>query len=128
MQIPAGARGLKGDWEWLEFAANLPSNPQFVINQSASGLVFGGPCILTGASFSHSGTAAGTIQLLDGLDATGGAVNAFSIAAGSNGQASLPSKGVLMELGVYLKLTTAIVTGSVYVVPLWHYRGTPPGE
>lgn len=120
--------GLKGSWEWLEFAAQLPANPQFITGQSDSGLVYGGRCILTGASMINQATTAGSFNLLDGLDATGGVVVATALAASGVGGPNLPAQGILCELGVYLQITTATLKGSIWVIPLWHDQFTSPGD
>lgn len=121
-------RGLKGSWEWLHFAAQLPSSPQFVNSQSASGLVYSGRCILTGATFLNSGTAPGQAILHDGLDLSGGVVSVTPIAANAAGNPVLPAQGILCEIGVFLEVVTATLKGGVFVIPLWHYDFTEPGD
>lgn len=120
--------GLKGSWEWLRFAAQLPSSPQFVSGQAANTLIYSGRCILTGATFLNSGTAPGQAILHDGQDVSGGVVSVTPIAASAAGNPVLPSMGVLCELGVFLEVTTATLKGSVFVIPLWHYEYTEPGD
>lgn len=124
----ARPRGLKGSWEWLAFAAQLPANPIPLTSLSASTLIYSGRCILMGASVQNNGAGAGGINLLDGLDATGAAVVIQPLAAQAAAVIDLPGNGVLCELGVFAQITTATIRGSVWVVPLWHYPNTGPGS
>lgn len=120
--------GLKGSWGWLNWAAQLPSNPQPLANAAASVLVYSGRCILTGISVQNNGTAAGGINILDGQDATGTAVIIQPLAAQAAAQVNLPGQGVLCEVGVYAQITTATIRGAVYIIPLWHDDFTTPGD
>lgn len=117
----------KGSWEWLEFAAQLPAQPFVFGPTAANALVYSGRCILLGGSYLNSATAAGTVQLLDGQDATGGLVVATAVAASSPATPNLPGQGILCEIGVFLLPGGTTIKGSVYVIPLAHYDFTPPG-
>ena len=119
--------GLKGSWEWLEFAAQLPAKPMPLVSATANTLVYSGRCILAGASVFNNGTAAGGINLLDGLDGKGAIVTLIPLAANSGQTLELAPQGVLMEIGVFATISTATITGSIYIIPLWHERLTPPG-
>lgn len=120
--------GLEGSWDWLEFAAGLPSKPQNVAATAANFLVASGRHILTGLSLLNAATTAGTIKVHDGTDTTGMIIYANTIAASGILNASLPVRGLLCEIGVYVEVVTATVNGAVYLTPLWHYRNTAPGE
>ena len=120
--------GLKGSWEWLEFAAQLPAKPVPLVSLAASGALYSGRCILAGASVTNTATTAGQLNLLDGTDSKGQIVSVLPLAAGAAAYPVFGPAGVLMELGVFATVTTATITGSVYVIPLWHEWLTPPGE
>jgi hypothetical protein len=119
---------LESSWEWLEFAAQLPSKPVPVAGQTASFLAFPGRAILTGGFLQNTGGGNGSVLIRDGMDATGAVMAGASLAAGSLNSVNLPVKGILIEIGVYVTVTTATLTGALYVVPLWHYGLTAPGE
>lgn len=120
--------GLKGSWEWLEYASQLPAKAVPLVGQAAGTLIFGGRCILAGASVFNNATTSGGINLLDGTDSKGQIVALLPLAANSGFTADIAPNGVLMEIGVFVTVSTANITGSIYVVPLWHQRMTPPGE
>lgn len=119
--------GLKGSWDWLEFAAQLPANPQAVTTQSANGLIYSGRCVLTGAFLNNTATTAGSVQLLDGQDAKGLLVAGAQLPAATITPITAPAQGILCENGVFMVLATAIVSGSVLIIPLWHDEYTAPG-
>jgi hypothetical protein len=64
----------------------------------------------------------------DGLDNTGKFIAALAIPASSTGLLSLPSKGILLEIGLFVAFTAITGAGAAFIVPLWHYPATPPGE
>lgn len=120
--------GLKGSWEWLEFAAQLPANPQMITGQAGNKLIYSGRCILTGACVNNTATTAGTVQLLDGQDATGGLVAGGNVAASGITNVPVNGQGILCEVGVFLVVATATLTGSILIIPLWHDEYTAPGD
>lgn len=120
--------GLKGSWEWLEFATQLPGKPVPVPAGLGTALVFPGRCIYLGVNLINSATAAGRVVAYDGQDATGPVIDVAAIPASGIVSAGTTASGVLCETGVTLAVTTAVVTGSVIVIPLWHHKMTPPGE
>lgn len=119
--------GLKGSWAWLQFAAQLPSNPQPLKNITAGSLVYSGRCILTGAIFNNTATAAGAVQLLDGVDATGALIAGAQLPASTLTPLSTVGQGILCEIGVFLVPTGTIAAATVLVIPLWHDEFTSPG-
>lgn len=118
---------LEGSWEWLEYAAGLPSKPINVAGTSANFLVASGRHILTGLSLINAATTAGTVKVHDGTDTTGMIVYANSVAGSGILNASLPVRGLLCEIGVFIEVVTATLNGAVYLTPLWHNRRTAPG-
>lgn len=126
---PAGPpSGLKGSWEWLALAGELPARAIPLIGSSGTIKAFPGRCIYLGIVAVNSATAAGSIVIYDGQDATGAPIGATSIAASGVANSNAQGKGVLCEIGVAIVVTGAVITGSVLVIPLWHYDFTPPGE
>lgn len=119
---------LEGSWEWLEFAARLPSRPQPIKAQSASTLALSGRCIVTGLSFLNLATTAGMVDLYDGQDANGTLAWRTPAAASAITVSPIPPNGIFCEIGAFLNLTTVTITGAILIIPLWHYRWTPPGE
>lgn len=119
---------LEGSWEWLEFAAQLPSKAVPFNSQSGNFAPIGGRLIVTGLSWNNAATTAGTIAICDGVDAAGASIWQAPAAASSIGSAQIPPNGVLCEIGVFLKVTAATISGALLVIPLWHYDWTPPGE
>lgn len=119
---------LEGSWDWLEWAAGLPSKPVPVPLGSAAITVFSGRCILTGLTVTNSAASGGTLIVHDGLDTNGNPAVRLGIGANSTGGYNAPVRGILMELGVTVNPNTLTLQGSVYVVPLWHYGETAPGE
>lgn len=118
---------LEGSWDWLEYAAGLPSKPINVAATSANFLVASGRAILTGLSLINAATTAGTVKVYDGTDTSGMIVYANSIAGSGILNASLPVRGLLCEIGVFVQVTAATLNGAVYITPLWHNRETAPG-
>lgn len=122
------AAGLAGSWEWLHFAARLPAQPVPFTNVAAGQVLYPGRCIFLGATFNNAGTAAGRLDILDGLDGNGGIAWRFPAAASALGGGAVPSNGILMEVGVFLNPSGVTLTGAGLVIPLWHDRRTPPGD
>lgn len=124
----AAGRGLKSSWPWLEFAAGLPAKAVPFPVKSAGFQAFGGRCIYLGITGANAATVAGSIILYDGQDATGAQVGNYAAAASSPVSQLGPSNGVMCEIGLWVVPTGITLTGSVLVIPLWHYSFTPPGE
>lgn len=119
---------LKGSWEWLRFAAQLPSRAIPFTNQAAPFLGFGGRCIVTGLSWNNTATTAGRVDILDGVDGNGGIAWRAPAVATALGSAAIPPNGIMLEIGCWLNLNSVTLTGALLVIPLWHYDWTPPGE
>lgn len=120
--------GLKGSWEWLQFAAQLPAKPIPLLASSGTVVAYSGRCIYLGINLINSATTAGRAVVYDGLDTTGPVLDLGAVAASGILSANTAAAGVFCEMGVTVALTSIVVTGSVLVVPLWHYFHTPPGE
>lgn len=121
-------RGLKGSLEWLAFVANLPARIEPINVPLGGGLVVPGRGILTGVNLINSATAASTVTLIDGQDSKGLNIAQYTVAGSGNLSPNFPVKGVLVEIGVFLSYSGGLISGSVYVVPLWRYPFTAPGE
>jgi hypothetical protein len=123
-------RGIKtlGDWDWLEFAAGLPSSGNQFIAQTASQKLMTGRYIVTGICGTNAATTAGTVTLYDGQDASGEIIATKNVAASSDFILAIPSRGVMTEIGVFLGIVTANITGTVWAIPLTRYNLTPPGQ
>lgn len=115
-------------FEWLALAASLPADPIPVPAGGGSGLVISGRVIITGLSITSSAGVAGTVNVLDGADAKGSLIDPIQIAANGAVARAYSGRGVLCEQGVYLVVAGAVLAGSVYVIHLWRYPRTPPGE
>lgn len=121
-------RGLKGSWEWLQFAAQLPAKPVPLLVSSGTVVAYSGRCIYLGTNLINSATTAGRVVVYDGLDTSGPIIDLAAVAASGIASVNTAAAGILCELGVTVSLTSIVVTGSVLVVPLWHYLDSPPGE
>lgn len=119
---------LEGSWEWLNFAADLPSRPFKASQAGASSLIGSGRYVFRGITGTNASTAAGTLQVLDGQDASGVLVQYIAVAASSALSSPYLGTGVLLENGCYIVNSGITTTATVWLVPLWHYPFTPPGE
>ena len=126
--MAAPPTGLKGSFEWLALAATLPADPVPLPAGGGSGLVEPGRHILAGLAVVNTATTAGTVQILDGQDSKGQSVAAWSIPASGGLNPTLPTGGILLEVGCYIVVTSAILIGGVHLIHLWRYPFTPPGE
>jgi hypothetical protein len=117
----------KSDWEWLSFAASLPATPFGFAGISASRQLLTGRYIVTGASVYNTATTAGTLALYDGLDTTGQLIIVESAAASASQDLPIGANGVMTSMGVFLSISTATFTGTVWAIPLDRYNITPPG-
>lgn len=118
----------KESWEWLQFAASLPAMPIPLPSLAASQILYSGRCLLTGYSLQNNGTAAGGVNLLNGQDTTGLIAVILPLTAQQAVSNTAGTMGVLMDMGVYAQITTAVIRGSVYIVPLEHLPFTMPGH
>lgn len=121
-------RGLKGSWDWLAFAGQLPAKPIPLKGSAGTFEAYSGRCIYMGIVAVNSATTAGSVIVYDGQDATGPPVAATSISASGVANSNAQSKGVLCEIGVTVAVAGAVITGSILIVPLSHYPYTPPAE
>lgn len=121
-------RDQKSSWEWLQFAASLPADP-IPLNGALTGqLVETGRQILMGGSLVNSASVARTWNVYDGYDNTGVQVAQITVPAAGNAPLAMPAAGVLFETAVFARFSGGLVTGSLWVVHLWKYPFTPPGE
>lgn len=118
----------QGDLAWLLEISNMPADPVPLPAAGSGGLVESGQMTLFGGSLVNSGTAASTVTIRDGMDATGGLIAQVTVPATSNLQLNLPRAGVICEIGLWVTVVLGSVTGSLYVAHLWKYPFTPPGE
>ena len=121
-------RGLKASWEWLEFAAGLPSRHAAVPGPTVWGQVVGGRNILTAATFSNTTGAAVTITIRDGADVSGDPMAILVVPATSGLPWDGPTNGILAEVGIFIASPGAGVSGVINYIPLEHNYSTPPGE
>lgn len=118
----------KGSWEWYRFAAALPSIAIPILGESGSGLAYTGRCILTGWSVFNTTSTAGNLAIRNGQDANGQIVAQLAIPASGNAPMPPGQAGIIIDVGIFTVLTTAVVTGALYVTPLFHLPKTPPGR
>jgi hypothetical protein len=121
-------RWQRDSWDWLLAAARLPSKAVSFTAQAAATEIFRGRCLLTGYAVQNTVTTAGGFNIYDGADANGQLVLPVLIASSSYLNEHLPRGGVQMDQGIYLSPSAAVLTGSVFLVPLWDYPFTPPGH
>lgn len=124
----ARPHGLAGNWEWLQWAAQLPAKPVAIPANGGPALLYSGRAIFMGGSMTNTGGGSGSIRLFDGLDNTGVPVMRQGVAAGGNLNPVVGAGGVLLDVGLFLDVVTATAAGSVYLIPLMHYGLTGPGE
>jgi hypothetical protein len=118
----------KSSWDWLRFAAALPAKPEPVNNLSAGKLIYKGRCIAIGCALNNSSTNGGILTVYDGEDANGTNAGAYGFAASNSLKQTFGLLGVLHEIGVFLSPSAGSLTGALWVIPLWQYNVTPPGE
>jgi hypothetical protein len=109
-------------------AAQLPADPVPVPAGGGSGLVESGRLILAGLAVINTAATAGTVQVLDGVDSKGQAVAAYAVAASGGLNPFLPTSGIVLEVGCYLVVTNATLSGAIQLIHLWRYPFTPPAE
>lgn len=119
---------LKGSWEWLAFAATLPADPVALTGAPTGQLVGTGRHILMGGTLVNTATTASTWNVYDGMDNTGTQIAQVTVPAGGNAPLAMPASGVLCETAVFARYSGGLVTGSLWIVHLWKYPFTPPGE
>lgn len=123
---PADApAGYRPDYGLVLQAANLPADPVPLPAAGAGGQVEGGRSVITGGNLVNNSTSAATVTLLDGQDAKGGVIAVLNVPASSALPFTLPNKGVMAEMGVFVQVAGGNVTGTIYVVHLWRYKFTP---
>ena len=121
-------RDLKSSWDWLQFCASLPADPLPLSGALAGQILSSGRHILMGGSIVNNTSTAGSVNIYDGFDVGGTLIANVPVAASSSSPLNLPASGVLIEQAVFVKDTGTIVNGSLWVVHLWKYPFTPPGE
>jgi hypothetical protein len=119
--------GLKGDWEWLRFAASLPAIPVTLPSLSANTLLYPGRCILTGLNVENQGAGSGVFNLRNGMDNTGEYIAILPLGATASASQQFGSLGVLLDIGLFAEIVSVTMRGAVFVIPLWHYGFTAPG-
>lgn len=122
------AADLAGSWEWLRYAAQLPAKSVPFAGAAADMLLYSGRCLLTGGVVNNGNAGGQTFALRDGQDASGVLLYQVFLNTGSNAYPALPPNGVLCEIGVWAHVSGGPMSGSVFVVPLWHGPRTPPGD
>lgn len=90
-------------------------------------MVASGRFILAGAGLVNSATTAGTVTIYDGGGANGLLVAQLSVPASGSLPYNAPLHGVLLEIGCFVQLSGAGLTGAIYLIPLWHFPNTAPG-
>ena len=120
--------GLKGSWEWLAFAAQLPAKPIYTGGFKGTFTVYSGRCIVVGGYVFNDGTTAGQSYLYDGLDATGMKTSDVQVPASAAVPLTLGNVGILHEIGVYQNTSGILVEAAYYIIPLEHLPHTPPGQ
>lgn len=121
-------QALRDSWEWLAFAASLPSIAVPFTSLAGNDKVYSGRCILTGVTCNNSATTSGVIQLLNGDDNTGAPLWQVHVGGSNQAQSILPNNGVLADIGIFMTVSTLVITGSVLLIPLQHYDKTSPGH
>lgn len=111
----------------MQFAASLPAQPYAVTGASASQQIANGRFIVTGVSGANIATTAVLLSLHDGQDSSGVRMGSLTIAASSGNDVVFGTTGVLAEIGIFLNMLSGTFVGTVWAIPLWHYRDTPPG-
>lgn len=117
-----------GSWRLLYELAQLPARAQPITVASPGGLVYSGRCILTGATINNSGAAGGGVLLFDGQDANGPLLLAVGFGATANVAVPVAGQGLLCESGVFASSSGFTGRASAWIIPLWHYPRTQPGE
>ena len=96
-----------------------PAKPVPIPATSASRVLFGPGALVAGwALMETSGTAPASLVLVNGQDATGTIVVPVTLTAGQSTRDYLAGGGVLFDSGVFLRVVSGSVSGSVWVVPL----------
>lgn len=128
-EVAGRALAQAGSYEWMQFAAGQPADPVPVPPSGGSGLVKSGRAILTAIGIKNTATAAGEVDILDGQDSKGQLVVPIQIAASSSTFLTFGPRGIILEIGCFIVVTAANLTGSIMMVHLFRYPGlTPPGE
>lgn len=123
----ARREGLRGSWEWMSYAASLPSKIVPLNNLTTSTGLFSGPCIFTGYNIDNTAGGSGACNFRDGTDNTGPYVAINRLPGTAGATFTFGNKGVFCENGVYAEIVTVTMRGAIFVIPLWHYDFTPPG-
>ena len=118
----------KQSLEWLAFMAQLPAEPHSFAGVSVAQQLLTGRWIVFGAVVYNTATTAGSIAIYDGMDATGQLITVASTPASVSTDLQISGNGVVTTMGVFLHPTTGTFTGTVWALPLWRYKRTPPAE
>lgn len=119
---------LKSSWDWLAFCATLPADPVPLSGALTGQLVATGRHILMGGTLVNTASTASTWNVYDGMDNTGAQIAQISVPAAGNAPLQMPASGVLCETAIFARYSGGLVTGSLWIVHLWKYPFTPPGE
>lgn len=120
--------GYRPDYRLVRAAADLPADPVPLPAAGTGGLVESGRSVITGGNLVNNATAAATVTLMDGQDAKGGVIAVLNVPASSALPFTLPNKGVILEIGLFVQVAGGNVTGTAYLIHLWRYPFTPPGD
>jgi hypothetical protein len=125
---PLRSLDTKSSYEWLSLMASLPASPIQFLSQAANRQLATGRYIVTGGNVANSGTATATLTLYDGQDTTGEIMGVINVPASGTANLILGTTGVYAEIGIFMAVTTGVLTGSVLATPLARYNITPPGQ
>ena len=118
----------KTDYGATAFLADLPASPNQFVAISAGTELVSGRYVLKQVSFVNNNAAAVVLSLYDGQDANGELVGVLGAGAGLAGNMAFGSKGVMLEIGLFVVPSAGPVTGTALMVPLWNYNVTPPSQ
>lgn len=117
----------KDSWQWLKFAASLPSRPYQFLSLAANTQLLRGRYLVRGVTINNTATVSGTLTLYDGEDTNGVIIIPQHYSASGTVTQPLDSNGVYATIGVFLAPGAGVVSGAVWAVPLAEYNLTVPG-
>lgn len=102
----------EGQRVWLESA-----RPVAIPGTPATQLIESGRLVLYGWSLVNSSTAAVTVSIRDGQDATGLVVAPVVVPASGNAVEFLGDPGIGLDIGCFLTGLAGVITGTLYLKP-----------
>lgn len=121
-------KGLKGSYEWLSLAASLPAKPLPFTMSTLSKSLYSGACILAGVYVNNGSGANNNFALYSGQDSASPVIYQNFLSSGNNATQQFGPRGVFCENGVFCVVAGTPFAGSLYIIDLWNYNWTPPGE